>query len=174
MNIYLIGLILIVAFVSFMIFRKLNNKRKEKKTVTTNQNVDQDPSQGLSQDPNKEPTEEELKKMEENLQKILAYKLEDEEQIAQQLSNMTDQQMALYADQVAKKYADANDEKFLEAQMPADVVDKLKQAPWTDENAQFMLLNPTVFGNTAYIALNTKEPYASRARSALDFLKSKL
>jgi len=120
----------------------------------------------------REPTEQEDAEMEKKLQEILAYDLKDEPEIMNQLPNMSVQEMSKYADKIAVK--NIGDEKFLEAITPADIVQKLEKAPFDDERARHMLLNPTLFANLALVQLQSKEPYSSRAKQAIEFLKSKL
>lgn len=120
----------------------------------------------------REPTEQEMAEMEKKLQEILAYDLKDEPEIMNQLPNMSVQEMSKYADKIAVK--NIGDEKFLEAITPADIVQKLEKAPFDDERARHMLLNPSIFGNLSLVAIKSKEPYSSRAKQAIEFLKSKL
>jgi hypothetical protein len=120
----------------------------------------------------RKPTEQEMIEMEQKLQEILAYDLKDEPEIMKQLPNMSVQEMSKYADKIAVK--NIGDEKFLEAITPEDILGKLEKAPFDDERARHMLLNPSIFGNLALVQLQSNEPYSSRAKSALEFLKSKL
>lgn len=129
-------------------------------------------NEGMQNRQMREPTEQEMIEMEQKLQEILAYDLKDEPEIMKQLPNMSVQEMSKYADKIAVK--NIGDEKFLEAITPADILEKLKQAPFEDERASRMLLNPSIFGNLSLVELKSKEPYSSRAKSALEFLKSKL
>jgi len=171
MNTYLIiGLVVLV--ILFFFFMRGKTKVKVSKKVLKGKPTPKMPKGGIPPDQFREPTEEEILKMEAQLQKIISYPLEDEEKIAAQLPNMTIEQMAKYADKVTLKHI--NDEQFLKTQVPDDLLTRLQTAPFHDEEAKFMLLNPTVLGNSAYIALNAKEPYASRAKTALEFLKTKL
>jgi hypothetical protein len=137
---------------------------KKRKSVTAE-------SMANSQMPPK-PTQQEMEEMQQRLQEILPYNLKDEQEIAKQLPSMTDQEMAKYADKITVK--NINDTKFLDTVMPADIMQKLEKAPFSDERAKPMLLNPAVFGNFAFVSLHAPEPYSSRAKSALDFLKTKL
>ena len=120
----------------------------------------------------KQPTEQEMKEMQKRLQEILAYDLKDEEAISKQLPNMTTQEMAKYADKITLK--NINDTKFLDGLVPADLIDKMKKAPFDDQKARRFLLSPTIFGNLAYVSTHSNEPYSSRANEGLAFLKSKL
>lgn len=159
MDTYLIIGLVVLAFLAILFLMKGRSSKQNKASTEWDSS-------------DKEPSEEDLIKMENELQKIISYKLEDEEAIFAKLPQMSDEEMAKYADKVTLKHY--NDDQFLSTQIPEDIIDKLKEAPWDDQDARFMLLNPTVFGNSAYIALNAKEPYANRAKLALNFLKSKL
>ena len=129
-------------------------------------------TEGMENKEMKQPTEQEMEEMKKKLQEILAYDLNDEAEISKQLPNMSVQDMSKYADKIAVKNID--DEKFLEAITPSDIMQKLNDAPFDDERARRMLLNPTIFGNLSLVAVKAKEPYSSRAKEAIDFLKSKL
>ena len=102
---------------------------------------------------------------------ILSYDVKDEEKIANNLPNMDLEKMAQYADKVTK--ANANNKKFLKMQLPEDLLEKLKAIELNDDN-KHMLLNPTTFGNSAFIVLNSTEPYKTRAKEAVDYLRSLL
>lgn len=164
MNIYvIIGLIALAIICIYMVMRKKKNDKKMKKIKKKQEEEDEDLVG---------PTEEQMIEMEKRLQEILAYDLADEEKIADMLPNMSVQDMAKYADKVTLK--NINDTKFLNAFVPEDLMERLQKIPFDDEEEKRMILNPSIMGNLSYISLNAGEPYAERAKTAVEFLKGKL
>ena len=150
MNIYLIiGLIIVGILIFFMMNRKKNNSINTAKPdlKITDQGV-QIQADG-------------------SLEDILGYDLKDEAKIREQLPNMSIQEMAKYADKVTKE--NAKNEDFLKAQLPDGLVNKLKEVT-LDDKIKKMMLSPTTFGNSAYVVINSPEPYKSRAKGAIDYL----
>jgi hypothetical protein len=114
----------------------------------------------------------EIKKMfneiKNNAQQTIAYNLDDEKKIISLLPNMTIEEIAKYADIITIMNAD--NEKFLKNQITDDLINICKDSLNKNED----ILNPTSLGNLAYVALNSKKPYSTKAREAVKFLKSKL
>ena len=153
MNTYLIiGLVILVAIVVFFMMKKGRKDEGEK-----------------------------FAKMKQEMQEIIAYDMKDEQKIRDMLPKMGVQEMASLADKITKK--NIGDTKFLDAVMPEDVLDKIKQLlqgidqegidqEGMNQRNKAIMLSPTVFGNMAFLSINTKEPYASRAKAALELLRS--
>lgn len=119
-------------------------------------------------------TKAEIEKRIKEEEEIIGYKYEDEEKIMENIrANRSLNNLANYADKITRQYI--NDEKFLQAQLPEDLLTKLKSVP-IDKNkmARVNLINPTTIGNTAFIIKNSAEPYKSRAQQALNYLLNKL
>jgi hypothetical protein len=174
-NYMIIGIVIIAIIILFFMFnsKKTKNDSSDDNIVSTFHNGSQsEKNYGTNKDGSTYRKETTEANMEQEMKQILAYDIEDEDMIMQQLPDMTIEQMAVYADKITLKHI--NDDKFLKTQIPSDIVDKLKEAPFEDKEVRYFLLNPTVFGNSAHIALYAKEPYAGIARKAIEFLKTKL
>ena len=167
MNIYVIlGIIALALICIYMVMKKNKNKNgKKKKNIANDRSIEGRQKEG-------EPTEEQMIEMEQRLQEILAYDLADEEKITAQLPNMSVEDMAKYADKITLK--NINDAKFSDAFVPEDLMERLMKAPLDDEEERRLIINPSVMGNLSYISLNAGEPYAERAKMAVEFLKGKL
>lgn len=90
----------------------------------------------------------------------MSYSLNDEPRIMREIvnSNFYPPVMAKYADAVCRKYA--SDINFLNNQFSDEEMAK------TDHKMENM--NPTSFGNIAYIIVNSPSPYKDRAQKMLD------
>lgn len=175
-------LILIIFFKKRWDTENKSDKQKSNQLDNSNEPVQQGQSFQGHPPQMKEPPEDEIKKIMDELQKFVSYPLDKEKEIYGQLPSMTTKQMAQYADKIVQyKYQDTD---FLETQLPEDVLDKLKQS-FSDmqsedmtgsenEDMKMVFLNPTVFGNSAFIHLNSPKPYSDRAKLAINFLKTQL
>ena len=87
------------------------------------------------------------------------------------LLKMSLEDMALYADNVTKE--NASNEDFLRVQLPENLIRQLKSVNLTSEIKK-QLLSRTTFGNSAYSTIHSPEPYKSRAKDAIDYMKTLL
>lgn len=176
MNNKIIFLIIAAAVIVGLYFLLSKNKNKKPTSINNIPNIQDMPNvPNIPLGPDgKQLTQEEMEQRLKEAEEMLGYNLEDEEKIMEKIKlDASVDHLAQYADKITKQYV--SDEKFLQAQLPEDLLDKLKTVPVdTDEMAYYSLMNPTTLGNSAYIVINAQEPYKSRAKQALDYLLSKL
>lgn len=166
---YLIAIIaLIVLGLLFFLYRMKNNKSVNK---TDQPNQPSQPSQQNQLDMSDKSGKLSEEEMKQNIQKILSYDIDDEDDIIKQLPNMTVEEMSKYADLITKKNYEK--QEFLDSVIREDIVEKIKEMV-SDENIKNVMINPTMFGNLAFISLNTNDPYKSRANEALNIIKELL
>lgn len=88
----------------------------------------------------------------------MSYDIANEPQIMSQICNMNLEKISTYADIIAS--TNATDENFLKTACPLDIIDTLMPM-LNDPNRMSDIFNPTSFGNMAYIAIHSPEPYKS-------------